>query len=228
MPAKSEICGVLFDLDGTLLDTAPDLIFAVNSALREVGLPESSDAELTPLISRGAPTMLRRGLGGSMEPFEPLLERMLDLYQSNVAVHTRLFQGMDRVLDSLDRASIPWGIVTNKLSRFTDPLIRALRLDQRTPCVISGDTTRERKPHPLPLLEACKRITRDPAGCLFVGDALSDVEAGRRAGMSTLAAVYGYLAEDDQPEQWAADGLIGHPEELIPWLTGVARPAARS
>ncbi len=226
MPATSGIRSILFDLDGTLLHTAPDLIFAVNTALREAGLPEASAAELTPLISRGAPAMLRHGLGGSPAPFEPVLQRMLDVYEGNVAVHTRLFEGMERVLAYLERQWIPWGIVTNKLSRFTDPLMRALRLEQRTACVISGDTTGQRKPHPLPLLEACKRIASDPAAYVFVGDARSDVEAGRRAGMPTLAAVYGYLAEGDDPQQWAADGLIDHPEDLIAWLIGAMRPAA--
>lgn len=218
MPVTTGIRGVLFDLDGTLLDTAPDLIAAVNGALQEAGFAARPAAELTPLISRGAPAMLRHGLGGPTEKFEPLLQRMLDFYQGNIALHTRLYEGMDRVLDYLDRSAVPWGIVTNKLARFTDPLVRSIGLDRRAACVISGDTTGQRKPHPLPLLEACRRIDLEPAACLFVGDALSDIQAARGAGMSALAARYGYLAEDDEPEHWAADGLIDQPEELLFWL----------
>lgn len=218
MPFAARVQCVLFDLDGTLLDPAPDLVTAVNRILEGAGVSPRSAAELTPLISQGAPAMLRHGLGDRTDGFEALLQRMLDFYERNVAVKTRLYDGMDRVLEVLERAEIPWGIVTNKLARFTDPLVRSLGLHHRASCVISGDTTGQRKPHPLPVLEACRRIVRHPSKCLFVGDALSDIQAAQRAGMAALAATYGYLAVDDEPAHWAADGLIGRPEDLLRWL----------
>lgn len=220
MTRRNPIRGVLFDLDGTLLDTAPDLVFAVNAALQQGGCAPRPADELKPLISEGAPAMLRGGLGEQAAEFEPLLERMLDIYEHNIAVHTRFFEGIEEVLEFLDHAALPWGIVTNKLSRFTNPLLQALRIDRRTGCIVSGDTTAERKPHPLPLLEACRRLRREPSECVYIGDAAQDITAGRRAGMATLAAAYGYVRGDDSPEEWGADGLIRRPEDLIPWLSG--------
>lgn len=220
MTRRNRIRGVLFDLDGTLLDTAPDLVAAVNAALQHGGYPPRPPDELKPLISEGAPAMLRGGLGEQPAEFGPLLERMLDIYETHIAVHTRFFDGMERVLEFLEQAALPWGIVTNKLSRFTDPLMQALGIDLRTGCIISGDTTEERKPHPLPLLEACRRLGRRPADVVYIGDAALDIEAGRRAGMATVAAAYGYLRPEDRPDQWGADALIERPEDLIPWLRG--------
>ena len=150
--------------------------------------------------------------------FERLLDRMLDYYQDNLARHTRSFDGMEAVLEELDARALPWGIVTNKVSRFTDPLMATLDLNRRTPCIISGDTLAERKPHPLPLLEASRRIGREAGQCVYVGDAARDIEAGRRAGMATLAALYGYIAQDDDVDAWGADAGLECPGDLLTWI----------
>jgi 2-phosphoglycolate phosphatase len=239
------VAAVLFDLDGTLLDTAPDLVFALNAALEEAGLPVCPEDEVKPFISGGAramlgywfakkveekpffnsphPTPLPKG-EGTEDLFELLLERMLDLYEAHVADRTRFFDGMETVLEELESRSLPWGIVTNKVSRFTDPLADALNLAGRSGCIVSGDTTAEKKPHPLPLLEASRRLGREPGRCVYIGDAAKDMEAGRRAGMATLAALYGYIAANDEPVGWGADGFLAEPRELLDWLDGRPRP----
>lgn len=211
----------LLDLDGTLLHTAPDLIAAANQALTEIGLQAKPDQELTPCISGGAAAMLRTSeadIHRSGHDFDRVLNRMLDIYQADVARLSQFYPGMETVLDTLEQRGIPWGIVTNKHSRFTQPLLASLALDQRPACVISGDTTTERKPHPLPLLEACRQMQTQPECCVYVGDAQRDIEAGRRAGMTTLVALYGYLSADDQPRDWGADGFLHHPGDLLTWL----------
>ena len=215
---------VLFDLDGTLLDTAPDLAFACNTAVLEAGLEPQAIADLKPLISGGAPAMLRYTLAQNSRPvpFEPLLERMLELYQSNIATHTRFFDGVETVLDELERRNLSWGIVTNKITRFTEPLLQALNFQDRPGCVISGDTVPEKKPHPLPMLEACRRIGSEPQECVYIGDARRDIEAGRNAGMITLAALYGYVGASDPAHTWGADNLIEQPLDLLTWLDGIA------
>lgn len=235
--SRPPISGVLFDLDGTLLDTAPDLVAALNTALLEEALPPCPEAEAKPFISGGAQAMLgywlvkgveRRPAAGfpnsnrvSVENaalFERLLDRILDHYQENLARHTRYFDGMEAVLDKLDTQGLPWGIVTNKVSRFTDPLMATLDLTRRTRCIISGDTLAERKPHPLPLLEGCRRLGREAGQCVYVGDAARDIEAGRRAGMATLAALYGYIAPDDEVDAWGADAALDCPGDLLTWI----------
>lgn len=232
---------VLFDLDGTLLDTAPDLVFALNRALAEAGLPACPEDEVKPYISGGARAMLgyalsvkpdTRGLfccvrpvrETSAEEFDRLLRRVLNLYQVHLADRTTFFDGMEAVLDALDERGLPWGIVTNKTRRFTEPLAEALNLSARTVCIVSGDTTAEKKPHPLPLLEASRRLGREPGRCVYIGDAAKDMEAGRRAGMTTLAALYGYLAADDEPAAWGADGALARPLDLLDWLDGGTSP----
>lgn len=214
--------GALFDLDGTLLDTAGDLAWACNTALSEAGFQSRPLESLKPHVSGGATAMLRHALGHDANgvDLEPLLLRMLALYEENIAVRTRLFDGMERVLEELERRGLAWGIVTNKLTRFTEPLLRSLDLLERPGCVISGDTCPESKPHPLPLLEACRRIGHAPGACVYVGDARRDIEAGRNAGMWTLAALYGYVPADDPAEAWGAHGLLARPAELLDWLDG--------
>lgn len=211
---------ILFDLDGTLLDTAADLAHACNIAAREAGLtPQALDA-LRPLVSGGAEAMLAYVRNQDPRPVDTaaLLTRMLDLYEENIAVHTRYFDGTEAVLDELERRGLPWGIVTNKVTRFTHRLLRSLGVFQRPGCIISGDTLPYKKPHPAPMLEACRRLGRDAADCVYIGDARRDIEAGRNAGMRTLAAMYGYLGEDDPAERWGADGLLGDPRDLLHWL----------
>ncbi len=222
MAKRSHLTGVLFDLDGTLLDTAPDLVQACNTAVREAELTPLPLESLRPLISGGAPAMLRRTVEANNREvdFDRLLHRMLAVYQQNIATHTRFFQGMDEALDGVEKRGLRWGIVTNKQSRFTDPLLHSLDLHERPGCVISGDTMPKSKPHPLPMLEACRRIGSPPSTCVYIGDARRDIEAGKNAGMATLAALYGYVPEDDPAQDWGADGLLNQPLDLLAWLDG--------
>lgn len=220
--AKPALRSVLFDLDGTLLDTAPDLVHACNQAAMESGLKPRDLEDLKPMISGGAEAMLRLTVESQGQPvnFDRLLNRMLSIYQQNIAVHTRFFAGMDTVLDTLESRGMVWGIVTNKASCFTDPLLHSLDLYARSGCVISGDTLPEKKPHPMPMWEACRLIGSSPTECVYIGDARRDIEAGKNAGMATLAALYGYIPEDDPPHCWGADGLLNQPIDLLAWLDG--------
>ena len=219
---RQSFSGVLFDLDGTLLDTAPDLVYACNVAALEAGLQPQDLQTLRPMVSNGASAMLQLMLDGQERDvdFDSLLDRMLSLYQDNIAVHTRFFDGMDAVLDELENRGLSWGIVTNKLGCFTDPLLQSLDLFTRTGCVISGDTLPQMKPHPMPMLEACRRIGSKPAECVYIGDARRDIDAGKNAGMATLVALYGYIPENDPPHHWGADGLLSKPIDLLAWLDG--------
>lgn len=212
---------LLFDLDGTLLDTAPDLVAAVNQVLLYEERPALPLAQLRPYVSGGASVLLRRAFGENQETqrFQRRLQHMLDYYLANIAVHTRLFDGMGVILEYLESRQIPWGIVTNKPGWLTQPLLDALGLAARSACTISGDTVAEKKPHPLPMLEACRRLDRAPDHCAYVGDDSRDIQAGRAAGMTTLAAVYGYVPEGDDPACWGADGLLHAPGDLLPWWT---------
>jgi len=143
---------------------------------------------------------------------------MLDHYETNIAIDTDYFSGIPAVLEKLERKKIKWGIVTNKRSRFTNPLVSSFGLDLRADCIISGDSTAHPKPNPLPLLTACKQSDVLPQNCIYIGDALHDIEAGKQARMRTIVATYGYLKSDDQPDTWGADALINHPDELNYWI----------
>ncbi|BBL70216.1 phosphoglycolate phosphatase [Methylogaea oryzae] len=211
---------VLFDLDGTLLDTAPDLAAAVNRVLREEGRDALPLEYLRPVVSAGASAMLVRAFGNDQDEtlFQQRLRLMLDFYRNNIAQHTRLFDGMAQVLERLEALGRPWGVVTNKPAWLTEPLMEALQLAQRSGCIVSGDTVAEKKPHPMPMLEACRRINSRPECCVYVGDADRDIAAGRAAGMKTLAAAYGYVPEGDDPNDWGADALLHSPLDLLAWL----------
>ncbi len=213
-------CTVLFDLDGTFADTLPDLSFALAQALRERDLePVSSDA-LRPLVSRGARAMAEKACGKIVDQsnFDELVARFLTLYGANVALHTQLVDGMQALLDELLRRAIPWGIVTNKRREYSEPLMRALDPEGRAACIVSGDSTANAKPHPQPLLHACKLLGNTPGECVYVGDAENDVLAARRAGMRSVAALYGYIAPEDDPRRWRADATIDAPHELLAWI----------
>lgn len=211
---------VLFDLDGTLLDTAPDLAAALNRLRRERGEPELSPVAIRPTVSHGSPGMLKLGFG--LEPddarYPELNQQFLALYREAIAVQTTLFPGMAEVLAYLEAAGIPWGVVTNKPGWLTEPLLKALALWPRAACVVSGDTLDKRKPDPEPLWYACERVGIAPARALYVGDAERDVQAGNRAGMTTLVAGFGYLGAEDQPGEWGADGFLAQPTDLLGWL----------
>jgi len=211
------IRAVLFDLDGTLADTAPDLAGALNRLLAEHGRAAVPPADARRVTSSGARGMLRVGFG--IDPqhaeYDALRTRFLDLYAENLCRETRLFDGIADLLAVLDGRGLPWGVVTNKAERLTLPLLDALGLGARTACVVGGDTTGRTKPHPDPLLHAARALGLVPAACLYLGDDLRDVQAARAAGMPVLAAGYGYLGDGGDPSGWGADAVISHPIEAL-------------
>ena len=211
---------VLFDLDGTLADTAPDLAYALNTLLQEHGQAALPYATIRPVASHGAAGLIELGFGVPRDTprFVPLRERFIAIYRAHLTRETRLFPGMPVLLDQLAARGINWGIVTNKPAFLTDPLVEQLGLDEDAACVVSGDTTANRKPHPQPMLHACQLAGSKPEECLYVGDAERDIEAGKAAGMQTLVALFGYIGAQDHPESWGASGLIRAPEEILDWL----------
>ncbi len=208
---------VLFDLDGTLIDSAPDLAGAGNDMRTARGLAPLAYEQFRPMVGAGARGMVGIALqvGPDDEGFIELRDEFLWRYEQRMTTLTRVFEAMGPVLATLQTQGIPWGIVTNKAQRFTDPLVRALGLHTRAATVISGDTTPHAKPHPAPLLEAAHRMRLSPEGCLYVGDDLRDVQAGRAAGMGTVAAAWGYLGAGEPIEAWGADHVIETPGQLL-------------
>jgi 2-phosphoglycolate phosphatase len=211
---------ILFDLDGTLVDTAPDLAFALNTLLEQEGLDSLAYDAIRPVASNGSPGLIFLGFGISPDHRDyPLLQqRFIKLYQVNITRETALFDGMEEVLSTLEKANIPWGIVTNKPAFLTDPLLEQLNLTHRAACIVSSDTTPFSKPHPAPMFHACDIIQHKPEHCLYIGDAARDIEAGKNANMQTIAALYGYIASNDNPAHWQADGSINHPRDIMQWL----------
>lgn len=211
---------VLFDLDGTLVDTAPDLAAAVNRQRRERGLAELSLEQLRPFASHGARGLIGRafGLAPGAPDYEPLRQQFFGYYERALCVHSRLFPGVDEMLDALERQGLRWGIVTNKIARFTDPLVAALGLAERAACVVSGDTTAYTKPHPAPLLHALQVCGAAAARAVYVGDDLRDVQAGRAAGVITVVAGYGYMGDGSDGSTWGGDFVIAQPRGLLELL----------
>ena len=208
---------VLFDLDGTLIDSAPDLAGAANDMRLARGLPAKPFELLRPMVGAGARGMLGAAFG--IRPDDPAFDAMkhefLGLYEGRMTRLTRVFDAVWPLLDHLDGRGIAWGIVTNKAIRFAEPLSAALQLQPRAATLVAGDTTPFSKPHPAPLLEAARRMGRAPEACVYVGDDLRDVQAGRAAGMGTAAAAWGYLGEGDAIEAWGADYVLQNPAELL-------------
>ena len=221
---------VLFDLDGTLLDTAPDLANALNAVLLSNDRDPLPFERIRPVVSHGGAALIR--LGFDLEPehpeFEPLRRQLLDYYLAHIADQTCLFPGMEEVLDSIETRGLRWGVVTNKPGWLTVPLLNALNLSKRAAGIVSGDTLNERKPHPAPLLHACDLIGSQARHCLYVGDARRDIEAGHQAGMRTLVALFGYLLDTDQPESWGASAMIEHPSQILDWLDQEPPACSRS
>ncbi|MCX7108016.1 MAG: HAD-IA family hydrolase [Methylococcales bacterium] len=220
MPTDFKLSCVLFDLDGTLVDTAPDLVSCLNKALIKHGFTVITSDKVKPFISFGAVAMVNASLkeSASKELKATVVETMLDIYQNNIAEHSVFFEGILDTLDAIEAQGLKWGVVTNKRERFTDPLMAALNLTDRAACIISGDTTGNPKPHPEPMLAACKRADVIPQECVYIGDASHDIKAGKNAQMKTLAALYGYINADDTPETWGADALIKSPKQLTDWI----------
>ncbi len=219
-----DVAAVLLDLDGTLADTAPDLAFALNVLRREHGLNALPFAQIRNHVSQGSYKLISLGfdIDESDPMFHRLRERLLEHYAANLARETRLFDGMEALLDTLDARVIPWGIVTNKPAFLTEPLLDALNLTPRTHWVISGDSLAIRKPHPEPLLEAARQAGVHPKNCIYVGDTRGDVTAALAAGMTPLIARYGYIGEEDDPLRWGAAGAIEHPLDILDWLDQAA------
>ena len=225
MSALKPPAAIFFDLDGTLVDTAPDMVGAANELRREHDLPSMEFPVLRPLVSHGSTGLVNGAFGPDLDDDrrQHLIGRFLELYEKRLCLESRLFLHAESMLADIESRGLPWGIVTNKPGWLTNPLIKALGLTCRAACVISGDTFELRKPHPLPLLQAALHCSVDPANCIYVGDAHRDIEAGRAAGMLTLLASYGYIDSDEPVAEWGADGVIDSLAQVPQWLSGNAR-----
>ncbi len=217
---SSKISSVLFDLDGTLLDTAPDMTNALNLLLAEENKAPLSTEFCRDYVSHGSVAMVTLGFGDqqNQDDFDHRRLRFLHLYEKNLCLDTKLFDGMDEVLGFLEEHYISWGIVTNKPGFLTDPLLQQLGLYERACSIVSGDTIKERKPDPEPLYLAATQCGCLATECIYVGDAERDIEAGNRANMQTLIASYGYIDATQKPIEWGANGIIEHPDEVLAWL----------
>jgi phosphoglycolate phosphatase len=224
-PQALPIDAVLFDLDGTLVDTAPDLAAALNRVRAGRGLAPVPLERLRPFASHGARGLIGAGMGVAPEDpaYEALREAFLAQYASAVCVQSALFATAGALLDAIEARALAWGIVTNKATRYTVPLLDALRLAPRVRAVVCGDTMPFAKPHPAPLRAAAERLGVVPDRCVYVGDAERDVSAGVAAGMRTIVARYGYIEPGATPDAWPADGFIDEPAGLLPWLPSLTR-----
>ncbi|HTW37657.1 MAG TPA: phosphoglycolate phosphatase [Steroidobacteraceae bacterium] len=212
---------VLFDLDGTLLDTAHDLAQALNELRREESLAPLPFERIRNFVSHGSSALVRIGFPEAAEAqFLALRERLLEIYRAALAVYTVPFEGMLELLTRLEREGVPWGIVTNKPAFLTEPLLEQLALHRRAGVIVSGDTLPERKPHPAPLLYAARALGVSPDSSVYVGDAERDVLAARAAGMRALVACFGYIGPEETPRAWPADAWVDSPLEIYRWLQG--------
>lgn len=214
------IKAALFDLDGTLVDTAPDLGHALNLQRARHGLPPLADAIIRPQASHGARGLL--GIGFDLQPDNPafayMREEFLKLYADNICHHSRPFPGIVELLAELESRGLKWGVVTNKPACFTEPLMSILELAERAACIVSGDTCPHPKPHPAPMLAAAELCGAQPHECLYLGDAERDIQAATAAGMPALVAAWGYLDAHDQPHTWGAHGQVRHPADTLDYL----------
>ena len=208
---------VLLDLDGTLVDTAPDLVGVLNTLLAARQRPPIPFALGRNEVSNGALGLIRLGFGdtASAQQIERLRREFLEIYTADVCVESRLFNGLEDILSKLDERGTGWGIVTNKPHAMTEPLLEALGLIHRPGCVVSGDRLPQRKPHPAPLQLGAQELGVSAQRCVYVGDASRDIDAGRAAGMATIAAAYGYIRAHDDPHRWGASAVIRRPSELL-------------
>lgn len=215
---------VLFDLDGTLIDTAPDMANALNILLTEEGYDTLAFDTIRPVVSNGSAALVQLGFPqlndtlADQPEVERLKKRYLDIYQDKLCVDSVLFPGMERLLQYIEDQKMNWGVVTNKPGWLTEPLMQQIGLAQRAACMVSGDTTRHRKPHPEPMFLACKIANAKAQHCIYVGDARRDIEAGKHAGMQTVIAQYGYIGDWENTHDWGAHYSINAADELIPLL----------
>jgi len=215
-----KISTVLFDLDGTLIDTAPDMAGALDMLCDEEQRTRLPFSEVRPVVSNGSVALITLAFGDNMdtETLDRLKTRYLEIYQHNLAIHSRLFDEMEHLLTQLEQKNIKWGVVTNKPGWLTEPLMQALDLHERAACIVSSDSTKNRKPHPEPMHYACKLANTRPEECVYVGDARRDIEAGQNAGMKTIIAEYGYIGDWENTSEWQADFSIQCPSQLLSLL----------
>lgn len=222
MQTFDDVQAVLFDLDGTLIDSAPDLGAAADKMRLDRGLPSLPSALYRPMAGAGARGMLHVAFGLSPQDpdFEAMREEFFANYERCMTHNTYAFDGVPALLRTLEQRQLLWGVVTNKSQRFTNPLTQSMPLFAKAGAVVSGDTTPHAKPHPAPLLEAARRLGVDPRTCIYVGDDERDIVAGRAAGMRTVAATYGYLGSQLDTAAWQADAEIKSPMALLQLLPG--------
>jgi len=208
---------VLFDLDGTLIDTAPDMASALNQLLKEESCETLAFDAIRPDVSNGSAALVQLGFPHVTDKtiLSRLKNRYLEIYEQSLCVHSVLFPGMQKLLNTLDDRQIRWGVITNKPGWLTNPLMQQIGLSERASCIISGDTTKNRKPHPEPMYLACKQIHSHPQNCIYIGDASRDIQAGNNAGMTTVLANYGYISSAETPAEWGADFSVQNPDEII-------------
>jgi 2-phosphoglycolate phosphatase len=216
----SNISTVLFDLDGTLIDTAPDMAGALDILCDEENQVRLPFSDVRPVVSDGSVALVKLAFGNTLETatLERLKLRYLEIYQDNLAVHSQLFGEMGNLLKELEAKNIKWGVVTNKPGWLTEPLMESLDLHHRAACIVSSDSTEKRKPHPEPMYYACKLANSLPEECVYVGDARRDIEAGHNAGMKTIIAEYGYIDSEENTLDWQADYSIQSPSQLLALL----------
>ena len=217
LTSASLISAVLFDLDGTLVDTAPDLGYALNLQLERHGKAPLPDAKIRPFASHGSRGLI--GLGFGITPkddgFLAMRDEYLDIYDGVFTRSPALLPGIAELLQAIESKDLKWGIVTNKPRRFTQRLIESMVLHKRAACVVSGDDAPQPKPSPATLLMACEKVGVNPENCMYVGDAERDIIAGKAAGMKTVVALFGYIDVTDKPAEWDADVMIQHPNDLL-------------
>lgn len=219
---QSHFAAVLFDLDGTLLDTAPDLGTAANHVLAQIGKAPLSDFVIRQTASDGALALIKAGLSETEQAehdLPVLRQQLLDHYVQHLYVGTRPYDGMVELITWLNNRAIPWGVVTNKPAFLTDPLLALVTELPNCAVAVSADTLPLRKPHPEPLWHACEQIGVAAKDCLYVGDHIRDIEAGRNAGMTTAIAAWGYIAENERLTDWLADVEMADPHSLLAWLS---------
>jgi 2-phosphoglycolate phosphatase len=224
------VSAVLFDLDGTLVDTAPDLVAVLNQMLREHGRAPMPYAVARNEVSNGALALIRLGFGGGLDDaeLEPLRQRFLEIYADQALSQSRIFIDTSTLFDPAAGLKLPWGIVTNKAQAMTARLLQCLGIADDPACIVCGDQLPQRKPHPAPLRLAAHKLGLAPERCVYVGDALRDIQAGRAAGMQTIAVTYGYIRPSDDPVAWGADLLVRRPSELNETLLMMSAAPSRA